>query len=106
MWFYRPLLVSESLKKKEKKIRRKLRLGIGMTNVFVIVLGAGSNLFDIYHCAFFKPRFMRKRDICIVGLAGSRDEAVSLLSDFMADIYRKTGNTDFKSYFNASNQHH
>lgn len=104
MWFYRPLLTSESLKKKEKKICRKLRLGIGMTNVYVIVLGSGSNLFDIYHCAFFKPRFMRKRDLCIVGLADSRDQAVELLSDFMADIYRKTGNTDFKAFFDADKQ--
>lgn len=104
MWFYRPLLTSESLKKKEKKICRKLRLGIGMTNVYVIVLGSGSNLFDIYHCAFFKPRFMRKRDLCIVGLADSRDQAVELLSDFMADIYRKTGNTDFKAFFDSDKQ--
>lgn len=104
MWFYRPLLTSESLKKKEKKICRKLRLGIGMTNVYVIVLGSGSNLFNIYHCAFFKPRFMRKRDLCIVGLADSRDQAVELLSDFMADIYRKTGNTDFKAFFDADKQ--
>lgn len=106
MWFYQPLLLSESLKKKEKKICRKLRLGIGMTNVYVIVLGGGKNLFDIYHCAFFKPRFMRKRDCCIVGLADSREQAVELLSDFMADIYKKTGNTDFKAYFSAADGRH
>ena len=99
MWFYHPLLVSENLKKKEKKICRKLRLGIGMTNVYVIVLGGGTNLFDIYHCAFFKFRFMRRRPIGIVGLADSRDAAVAMLADFMADIYQKTGNTDFKSCF-------
>lgn len=99
MWFYHPLLISESLRKKEKRICRKLRFGIGMTNIYVIVLGSGTNLFDIYHCAFFKFRFLRRRRLCIVGLADSHEAAVMMLADFMADIYQKTGNTDFKSYF-------
>lgn len=99
MWFHHPLMVSESLKKKEKKICRKLRFGIGMTNVYVIVLGSGTNLFDIYHCAFFKFRFLRRRSLCIVGLADSHEAAVAMLAEFMADIYQKTGNTDFKSCF-------
>lgn len=99
MWFHHPLMVSKSLKKKEKKICRKLRFGIGMTNVYVIVLGSGTNLFDIYHCAFFKFRFLRRRNLCIVGLADSHEAAVAMLAEYMADIYQKTGNTDFKSCF-------
>lgn len=101
MLFYHPLMVSESLKKKEKKICRKLKTGIGMTNVYVIVLGSGTNLFEIYHCAFFKFRFLRKRRLCVIGLADSHDAAVSMLAEFMGNIYQKTGNTDFKSYFEA-----
>ncbi len=35
----------------------------------------------------------------MIGLADSHDAAVSMLAEFMGDIYQKTGNTDFKSYF-------
>lgn len=70
-----------------------------MTKIHVITLNQGKDLFDIYHCAFFKQKVLRKQPLCIVGLAGSRDEAVDMVTEILGHIYRETGNTDVKSYF-------
>ena len=99
MYFYKDLFVGESVRGKEKEICKKLKRGAGMLNVHVIVLNSGRDLFDIYHCAFFKQRAFRRRPICVVGLAGSYDEAVSMVTDIVRDIYQKEGNTDIKAYF-------
>lgn len=99
MYFYKDLFVGESIRGKEKKICRKLKHGAGMLNVHVIALNSGRDLFDIYHCAFFKQKALRKRPLCIIGLAGSYEEAVSMVTDMIRDIYQKEGNTDIKAYF-------
>jgi len=99
MYFYDDLRVGESVRGKEKKICRKLKRGAGMLHVHVITLNLGRDLFDIYHCAFFKQRALRKRPYCVVGIAGSHEEAVSMVMDMVQDIYKKAGNTDFKAYF-------
>lgn len=99
MYFYDQLFVGESVRGKEKKICKKLKRGAGMIQVYVITLNMGSDLFDIYHCAFFKQKAFRKRPFCIIGLAGSHKEAVSMVTDIVQDIYQKSGNTDFKAYF-------
>lgn len=99
MYFYKDLFVGESIRGKEKKICRKLKHGAGMLNVHVIALNSGRDLFDIYHCAFFKQKVLRKRPLCIIGLAGSYEEAVSMVTDMIRDIYQKEGNTDIKAYF-------
>lgn len=99
MYFYKDLFVGESVRGKEKKICKKLKHGAGMLNVHVITLNSGRDLFDIYHCAFFKQRALRRRPLCVIGLAGSYEEALQMVTDIIGDIYKKEGNTDIKAYF-------
>lgn len=99
MYFYKDLMVGESIRGKENKICKKLRHGAGMLQVHVITLNQGKDIFDIYHCAYFKQKALRNRPLCVVGLAGSHEEAVLMVTDLIRDIYARIGNTDFKSYF-------
>lgn len=99
MYFYKDLNVGESVRGKEKKICRKLKQGAGMLHIHVITLNPGNDLFDIYPCAWFKQKALRNRPLCVIGIAGSHEEAVSMVTDMIRDIYAKSGNTDVKAYF-------
>ena len=103
MHFYKDLLVGESVLGKENKICRKLKYGVGMLNVYVITLNQGNDNFDIYYCPYLKQKALRKRSLCVIGLAGSHEEAVMMVTGLIRDIYTKTGNTDFKVYFTDNN---
>ncbi|MCR5468573.1 MAG: hypothetical protein K6F37_06400 [Lachnospiraceae bacterium] len=98
MNWYPNLYVGESIKGKEKKIRRKIDLNAGMINVHVITLAKNRvDLFDIIPA--WEIKLMRKHfnDLPIVGLAGDFDEAVEMSGNIVMELYNQTGRLDTRN---------
>ncbi len=95
MNWYHDLYVGESIKGKEKKIKRKLNRNAGLIGVHIIALaGNGFDVFDIIPA--WEVKIFRKHyeDMAIVGLAGDFDEAALLTGDIVMNLYKKTGRLD------------
>ena len=59
----------------------------------------GSDQLEIYHCAFLQQKYYKKNPPYIVGIAGKYDEAIELLQQMIADVFRETGDYHLKEYF-------
>ena len=77
MKWYPYLYVGEGASKKKNKIIRKLKIGAGMIDVWVITEAAnGEDQFDILSSAWLKQRAVRKKLPMIYGIAKGYEEAV------------------------------
>ena len=76
-------MVSDSMwgkASKRKQIIRKLKIGAGMIDVWVITEAAnGEDQFDILSSAWLKQRAVRKKLPMIYGIAKGYEEAVDLV---------------------------
>lgn len=88
--------------KKENKIIRKLKIGAGMIDVWVITEAAnGEDQFDILSSAWLKQRAVRKKLPMIYGIAKGYEEAVDLVVQMAEETYRETGNGDILRYLKS-----
>ena len=98
MRFHKELYLGSSIRN-AKVVKWKLKHRSGQLRIFVIALSGGSDQLEIYHCAFLQQSYYRKHPPYIVGIAGGYEEALTLLQQMVADIYRKTGDYRLKEYF-------
>lgn len=91
MYFYKQLYTDEKTTKKQAKICRRLRMGIGQLKVYVIAVGHGDDLFEIYHAATLKQKGFPREDVVIMGLACEYASAVELATQMFQDLYSKYG---------------
>lgn len=100
MRFVKNMYLSDSIKGKEKKIERKLKLGIGVTGVCCIAVPLyGKDPLEIYSVVELKQRWYRKNPLLIVGMASGRKEAELLAADILLDIHEKQGDYDSRRFF-------
>ena len=98
MKWYPYLYVGEGASKKKNKIIRKLKIGAGMIDVWVITEAAnGEDQFDILSSAWLKQRAVRKKLPMIYGY----EEAVDLVVQMAEETYRETGNGDILRYLKS-----
>ena len=97
MRFYRYLYVGESVTN-PAKVKRKLKNHIGQLSVYVICLAGGMNQLEIYHCAYLKQKYYRFHPPVVVGLAGSYEEAVTLVMQMTKESLDYTGCCNIKAY--------
>ncbi|MGN0306859.1 MAG: hypothetical protein ACI4DN_01455 [Lachnospiraceae bacterium] len=97
MRFRKELYLGEGIRDKGK-IKRKLRRGAGMMDIYVISIAAGKNQLECTHCCFFKQRLIRENIGLIVGLAKGYQEAQQLMISMIEDSLRITGTPDVKEY--------
>jgi hypothetical protein len=99
------LFLTGKTDKKLSKIKRRLRLGAGMTGLYFIMLSENPNdVFDIVPAPVFKQRSFRHRDHTIVGITESMSEAYSVVGDIVLEHYERTGKytglkDDFVSHY-------
>lgn len=96
MYFYKKMYCDEKLQKKKKRILRKLRMNVGQTSVYTISMAYGNDLFDIMHCANFKQKGYDKKNLYIIGIASSYEDAMLLVQDMIQNFYKMYGTYDFK----------
>ena len=86
------LFLTEKTGKELTGIKRKLRLGTGMTGLYFIMLSENPNdVFDIVPAPVFKQRAFRHRDHTIVGITESMRKAYSVVEDIVLEHYAVTG---------------
>lgn len=98
MRFYKDLYVGAAARTKIGSIKKNIRAGKAQPGVYVISLAASENdLLDII------PSYMlhagRYRDMEILGIAFTKEEALQLCAQMIMDVYNRTGAFDVKAYF-------
>ena len=99
MKWMKNLYVSPLMQRDVKKIMWKLNHGAGILGTYLIILSTNEkNQLDIINAAYMKQRYYRRREIYVVGLADSYDDAIQLLMQIVEETYALTGGADVKSY--------
>lgn len=88
--------------RKLKRIIKKVQKGSAKLNLFLITLPLNDNgVLEIY----WYPELLQKayreleRTLTVVGIAGSREEAFSMVEDIVIDVGWQTGEIPIAQYF-------
>ncbi len=76
----------------------RIRTGRGSFGAYLVVANPDSRSVEFFHNGVLKQKALHKRDYTVVGLAGSREEAVELIEQMLSDAYAKTGKYDVYGY--------
>lgn len=99
MWTSR-LYVGNKLKKKKDKVIASINNSEVTLGVFCIAFATHpDNLFDIMNVNELLFPHYKKAQVCIVGLAKGKEEAVDLVQNMLMEVYNKTGSFDVRTYF-------
>lgn len=99
MNWYSGLYVSESAKRKQRKIIRKLKTNAGMLDVYLITFASnGVDLFDIISSAYLQQKAVRRNLPMILGIACGYEEAVELMALIVQETIQNTGSVNVRQY--------
>ncbi len=95
------LYLSDDLCGKADIIKWNISMGKGLMGTTLITLSKNpSDLFDIIPGYVFKLRSLRKQNMCVVGIAGSRKKAMQLVMDMIDECIKNTGSCEqLRPYF-------
>lgn len=99
--FRKDPFVGESVKEKYHKIRARIQDGKRVKKGITLIVYAinGKDLFDLLPAKEMKFPLRKKQDIYVLGIAGSREEAIELVQEMVMEVYGKTGGFDVREYF-------
>ncbi len=99
MYWFHNLYLGESIEKKAKRIQRKIENGKLTISAYIITFPSNpSNLLDIIPAREILQKGYPKDDLTIVGLAGGRDEAISLVEHIVQECLDETGTCELLRY--------
>ena len=94
------LYVGERIGKKKDKVISAINNRKAILGVYCIAFASNPNnllmIMDANELLF--PHY-RKTNVCIVGLAKGKDEAVELVHEMIMEVYTKTGDFNVRAYF-------
>ncbi|NLK74085.1 MAG: hypothetical protein GX288_02200 [Clostridiales bacterium] len=94
------LYISDNLMKKKDKVIAAISCRKATFNIYCITFASQPrNLFDIIDANELLFPHYRNVDICIVGLAKGKENAIQLVQKMLEEIYYNTGEFDVRSYF-------
>ena len=100
MKWYEKLYVGKTVKKKKEVLTRGLEEGKRPFGIWVIMLPEGEanqlELIPAWNLKFWRRKM---EDAYIVGIAGSKEEAFSLLAEIAQDVLRGTGGAELRTWF-------
>lgn len=98
--WYESLYLDSVTEKKVKRIKHRLEKKKVSAQVYCIALAINeADLFDIYRSNELLFSYYQRRDIKIVGLASSKDNAITMVGDIVNDMYQELGKIDKKAFF-------
>ena len=98
--WYPDLYLDSFTKKHVKKIKRCMERKKVTLNMYCIAIASNEkNLFDIYNTNEFLFRYYRQKEMKVVGLASSKENAFLLVADIVNDMYQKTESLDARTFF-------
>lgn len=100
MRWYKNLYLGDSVKHRKRYYKYCIGYSKKLTGTYCVVLSQNDGgLMDICHSELLRFPFTYRYDPLILGIAGSRSEAILLAGDIILDVMKKTGGTDLQSYF-------
>lgn len=103
MIWYDDLFVGESIRpRRQKRIIRKVKKRSLFNNAYLLTLASNpDNLIDIIHAQVIRQRCYPKRELIIIGIAGSYDEAIELAGQILGSFYEARGDFAIEEYIRA-----
>lgn len=101
LW-YKNIFVGEKAQKKKRTIMWKLQHGAGMLRVFVLMMPSNpDNSLDIINAAYLKQPVYKNRELKIVGIAVTYEEALQVLEKIVQEVYSQTGSVNIRTYLDT-----
>lgn len=98
MRFHKNLYVGKSIKHPDR-VKRKLRVAAGQFQVYLITISSnGNNQLECFHNALLKQKIFYRQDHLVVGIAGSYEEALSLILQITEECVNATGTGNIKEF--------
>ncbi|MDE6875282.1 MAG: hypothetical protein K2P87_12585 [Lachnospiraceae bacterium] len=99
--FCKEPFVGESVKENYQKLVPRIREGKRVKKGITLIAyaGNGKDLFDLIPANEMKLSLRREQDIHVLGIAGSREEAIWLVQGMVMEVYGQTGGFDVRKYF-------
>lgn len=97
MVFYENLYVGEQVDNLQR-IKKRLKKGSFLANVYVVTLAAGNDLLEIYDSKVFVQPYYKTFQRPIVGIAADYAEALDLVIRIIRESYETRGDYDVKAY--------
>jgi hypothetical protein len=86
--------------KKKRKLQKAIENGKLTFEVYCITMASNpNNLFDIINVNELLFQYYSRKDMFILGLATSKEEANLLVKDMIEEIYNKTGAFQVREYY-------
>jgi hypothetical protein len=99
MIWHKNLYVSENIHHKQNKVIWKIKHGAGQIGIYIITLASNeANLLDIIPSTDLMFKAYPKSHLHVVGLAKGYDEALSVASTIIDEVYHMTGGFDVRYY--------
>lgn len=99
MFWLEELYLGESVRGREKEIRRKLYANAGQPSIQVLAISRSRfEQLEIIPAPVFMQKSFRRDDLHIFGLAGGKAEAFDLIRGIAEETFEKTGDCDMKAY--------
>lgn len=97
MKFYKNLYIGDTITN-PGKVKRKLKKYAKLQNVYVVAYMAENHQLEIYHSLMMQQSYYKDNPPCIVGIAGSQEEAVQLVCRIAMEAVDATGSADLIAY--------
>lgn len=94
MHFYKALYFSDSLEKKKRQLKWKLKRGKILPGIYVIAFTNNSDLLEIYQSVQLKQSFYKKNPPYIIGIADGDNSAVELVQKILSDALEEIAVTE------------
>ncbi len=105
MKYYKDLYVSDTLKKKKKKILKKMEAGKFMPGIHLVTLAANpDNHLEIWHYPILLQPAFPKEDLFVVGISKGYEEALEFVEEIVQEVYNETEGTDVRSFILSKEQ--
>ncbi len=94
------LYLGDSIKGRKTKVMRAVEANKLAFSVFCITYAVNpGNLLDIINANELSFSYYQKQEIYVIGLAGSKSEALELVRSMIEDMYRETEGFLVREYF-------
>lgn len=97
MKFYKNLYIGDTISDPDK-IKRKLKKGSKLTNVYVIAYVEKDRRIEIFHSVMLQQPYYKDNPPYVIGIAGSKEEAHKLICQITEEAIQETGMADLITY--------
>lgn len=105
MKWYKNLYLGETIKKKAARIKWKVEHNAGQLSVYLLTLPCNKeNLLEIIPAAELLQKAYPKKELYVIGIENSFDDAAVMAAMVIQEVYAKTGSFDVTGYIQKQDE--